>query len=235
MLSVTFLRTGAACPTIDRNVSGLAIAREGETLLFDCGEGTQRQMMRYGTSFSFTEVFFSHWHADHFLGITGLLRTLGLLDRTLPMTLYGQDIRMAYMDVPAQGQPNGRTVVLFHGMNFAGFYWGGPIDALRKEGFRVVVPDQIGFGRSSKPIIPYNFHDMARNTRLLLQHLKIDKAFIQAKIGRLSAAMKGTTLDDKTQGKVDELFKQATSAYGDGKFSRANRQLNEIWALIRRG
>jgi ribonuclease Z len=89
MLSLTFLGTGAACPTIDRNVAGLALAREGETLLFDCGEGTQRQMMRYGTSFSFTEVFFSHWHADHFLGITGLLRTLGLLDRSLPMTLYG--------------------------------------------------------------------------------------------------------------------------------------------------
>ena len=89
MLSVTFLGTGAACPTIDRNVSGLAFAREGETLLFDCGEGTQRQMMRYGVSFSFTEVFFSHFHADHFLGITGLIRTLGLLDRTAPMTLYG--------------------------------------------------------------------------------------------------------------------------------------------------
>jgi hypothetical protein len=51
----------------------------------------------------------------------------------LPMTLYGQDIRMAYMDVPAQGQPNGTTVVLFHGMNFAGFYWGGPIDALAER------------------------------------------------------------------------------------------------------
>ena len=89
MLSVTFLGTGAACPTIDRNVAGLALACEGETLLFDCGEGTQRQMMRYGVSFAFTEVFFSHWHADHFLGITGLLRTLGLLDRTAPMTLYG--------------------------------------------------------------------------------------------------------------------------------------------------
>ena len=89
MLSATFLGTGAACPTIDRNVSGLAVAREGETLLFDCGEGTQRQMMRYGASFSFTEVFFSHFHADHFLGITGLLRTLGLLDRSAPMTLYG--------------------------------------------------------------------------------------------------------------------------------------------------
>src|SRR5713101_1327460 len=96
----------------------------------------------------------------------------------MALTLYGQDVRMAYMDVPPAGQPNGRTVVLFHGMNFAGFYWGGPIDALRKEGFRVVVPDQIGFGRSSKPIIPYNFHDMARNTRLLLQHLKIEKASI---------------------------------------------------------
>lgn len=89
MLSVTFLGTGAACPTIDRNVAGLALAREGETLLFDCGEGTQRQMMRYGASFAFTEVFFSHYHADHFLGITGLIRTLGLLDRTAPMTLYG--------------------------------------------------------------------------------------------------------------------------------------------------
>src|SRR5580692_7714400 len=72
----------------------------------------------------------------------------------LPLVLYGQDVRMAYMDVPPQGPPNGRTVVLFHGMNFGGFYFAGPIDALRKQGFRVVVPDQIGFGRSSKAIIP---------------------------------------------------------------------------------
>ena len=63
----------------------------------------------------------------------------------LPLTVYGQDVRMAYMDVPAAGQPNGRTVVLFHGMNFGGFYFSGPIEALRSAGFRVVVPDQIGF------------------------------------------------------------------------------------------
>src|SRR6266404_4393249 len=97
---------------------------------------------------------------------------------TLPLTLYGQDVRMAYMDVPPAGAPNGRTVVLFHGMNFGGFYFAGIIDVLRKEGFRVVVPDQVGFGRSSKPIIPYNFHDMALNSRKLLQHLGISKAAI---------------------------------------------------------
>ena len=96
----------------------------------------------------------------------------------LPLTLYGQDVRMAYMDVPAAGTPNGRTVVLLHGMNFGGFYFGGPIEALRSAGYRVVVPDQIGFGRSSKPVIPYNFHDMALNTRTLLQSLGIAKASI---------------------------------------------------------
>jgi ribonuclease Z len=74
---------------VDRNVSALAIAREGETLLFDCGEGTQRQMMRYGASFSFREIFFTHFHGDHVLGVTGLLRTMGLMDRTEPVTLYG--------------------------------------------------------------------------------------------------------------------------------------------------
>jgi ribonuclease Z len=89
MLSITFLGTGAATPTVDRNVAGLAVQREGETILFDCGEGTQRQMMRYGVGFSFTEVFFTHFHADHMLGIIGLLRTMGLQDRTAPVTLYG--------------------------------------------------------------------------------------------------------------------------------------------------
>ena len=89
MLSLTFLGTGAATPTVDRNVAGLAVHREGETILFDCGEGSQRQMMRYGVGFSFAEVFFTHYHADHLLGVTGLLRTLGLMDRTAPVTLYG--------------------------------------------------------------------------------------------------------------------------------------------------
>jgi ribonuclease Z len=89
MLTTTFLGTGAATPTVDRNVAGLAVQREGETLLFDCGEGNQRQMMRYGVGFSFGEIFFTHYHADHILGVTGLLRTMGLQDRSAPVTLYG--------------------------------------------------------------------------------------------------------------------------------------------------
>ena len=89
MLSVTFLGTSAARPTVERNVSGVVVVREGETLLFECGEGTQRQMMRYGVSFALSEIFFTHFHADHFLGVIGLVRTLGLQAREQPIHLYG--------------------------------------------------------------------------------------------------------------------------------------------------
>src|SRR5512141_1517701 len=98
--------------------------------------------------------------------------------KTLPLTLYGQDVRMAYMDVPPAGAANGRQIVLLHGMNFGGFYFAGLIESLRKEGFRLIVPDQIGFGRSSKPVIPYNFHDMASNTRKLLASAGVAKPVV---------------------------------------------------------
>jgi ribonuclease Z len=88
-LSLRFLGTSASRPTVERNVSSVALIREGETLMFDCGEGTQRQMMRYGISFSLSDIFFTHMHADHILGVTGLLRTLALQGRTETMNLYG--------------------------------------------------------------------------------------------------------------------------------------------------
>jgi ribonuclease Z len=88
-LTVRFLGTSASRPTVERNVTSLAIVREGETLLFDCGEGTQRQMMRYGVSFNVADIFFTHMHADHMLGVIGLFRTLALQGRTEPMRLWG--------------------------------------------------------------------------------------------------------------------------------------------------
>lgn len=87
-MRVTFLGTAAARPTVGRNVSSLVIQREGDVMMFDCGEGTQRQMMRFGTGFAFRDIFFTHLHADHFLGVIGLLRTLGLQAREEPVALW---------------------------------------------------------------------------------------------------------------------------------------------------
>ncbi|MBJ6760169.1 ribonuclease Z [Myxococcaceae bacterium JPH2] len=89
LLRLTFLGTSAAQPTLHRNLSGLAVKADGDLLLFDCGEGTQRQMVRFGTGFTVNAAFFTHFHADHYLGIIGFLRTLGMMGRTEPMYLYG--------------------------------------------------------------------------------------------------------------------------------------------------
>src|SRR5476649_1845140 len=88
-LSIRLLGTSASRPTVERNVSSLAIHREGETLMFDCGEGTQRQMMRYGVSFALEDIFFTHMHADHLLGVIGLMRTMALQGRTERLRLWG--------------------------------------------------------------------------------------------------------------------------------------------------
>jgi ribonuclease Z len=88
-MSIRLLGTSASRPTVERNVSSLAVHREGETLLFDCGEGTQRQMMRYGVSFALEDILFTHMHADHMLGVMGLLRTMALQGRTERIRLWG--------------------------------------------------------------------------------------------------------------------------------------------------
>jgi pimeloyl-ACP methyl ester carboxylesterase len=97
----------------------------------------------------------------------------------LPLVNDGEQLRMAYMDVQPE-QPNGRTVVLLHGRNFASSYWAPVIKTLTDNGYRVVVPDQIGFGKSSKPVGELHFDTLARNTIALLDHLQIDKAELVA-------------------------------------------------------
>jgi pimeloyl-ACP methyl ester carboxylesterase len=94
------------------------------------------------------------------------------------LTIEGQALRMAYMDVAPTENSNGKTVVLFHGKSFMGDYWAGVIKMLTAKGYRVVVPDQLGFGKSSKPDIRYSFDLLASNTKALLDHLGIKQAAI---------------------------------------------------------
>jgi len=164
-----------------------------------------------------------------------------------PLTLYGQDVRMAYMDVPPAGQPNGRTVVLFHGMNFGGFYFAGPIELLRNAGFRVVVPDQIGFGRSSKPIIPYNFHDMALNSRKLLQSIGVTRtAVVGHSMGGMLATRFAASYPDVTERAViydpigltdvryDRPWRTADEAYKATMAQTNDQRYQAFYANIRR-
>lgn len=93
----------------------------------------------------------------------------------LDLERFGERMSMAYMDVPARGTPNGQTVFIQHGMNFYSEAYETTIDALADAGFRVIAVDRIGYGKSSKPIIPYNFNFVAANMKALLDELGIEK------------------------------------------------------------
>ncbi|MWB94892.1 alpha/beta fold hydrolase [Flavobacterium sp. GA093] len=96
----------------------------------------------------------------------------------LELQIQNQTLKMAYMDIKPANY-NNKNVVLFHGKNFNGAYWETTIKALTKEGFRVIVPDQIGFGKSSKPDhFQYTFQQLAENTKNLLDLLGVQKATI---------------------------------------------------------
>jgi len=131
LIRVTFLGTAASRPTVNRNVSSVCVQREGDLMLFDCGEGTQRQMMRYGSGFALDAIFISHVHADHYLGIVGLLRTMALQGRTDPIEIYG----------PPGSDPTLRTAVHL-GADRIGFPVTiderAPGDRIRREEYDVV-------------------------------------------------------------------------------------------------
>lgn len=90
----------------------------------------------------------------------------------------GNDLKMAYMDVHPE-KPNGKTVMLLHGKNFNGAYWQRTAKDLSDKGFRIIIPDQIGFGKSSKPhSYQFSFSQLAENTKTILDELKIEKTIV---------------------------------------------------------
>lgn len=95
----------------------------------------------------------------------------------LQFELEGRPLRMAYMDVKPEA-PNGQAIVLLHGKNFGADYWANTIKAMSGYGYRVIAPDQIGFGKSSKPEMRYTFAMLADNTARLLDHLKLSRVVV---------------------------------------------------------
>jgi len=144
----------------------------------------------------------------------------------LKLTMYGHDVRMAYMDVPPGGPANGRAVVLLHGMNFYGEYWASTIEVLRHAGFRLIVPDQVGFGRSTKPIIPYTLSDMAFNTHKLLETLGVaNAAIVGHSMGGMVATRFALLYPDSTERLV--LYNQI--GLTDARLQRPPTPLDEVY------
>ncbi len=144
----------------------------------------------------------------------------------LDIRVYTQDVRMAYMDVAPQGTANGHTVLLLHGNNFGGFYFKAVIDGLTKEGFRVIVPDQIGYGRSSKPIAPFNFNSQARNTFLILQKEKIERVMV---VGHSMGGMLTARLATQYPKAVERLVIYNPIGLNDGRFDRPMSPIDESY------
>lgn len=122
--------------------------------------------------------------------------------RYFPLQLEGQVLRMAYMDIPALGSANGKTVVLMHGKNFNGYYWREPALWLSRNGYRVVVPDQLGFGNSDMPDMYYSFHRLAANTGALLDSLGIGRVTV---IGHSMGGMLATRFSLMYPRRVEKL------------------------------
>jgi ribonuclease Z len=102
-LHVTFLGTAGSIPTPERSLAAIAIRRKGELILFDCGEGVQRQMIRAGVGFHRkTKVFITHLHGDHLLGLPGLFQTMSLLDRERKLEIYGPAGIKAFIEAVKQ-------------------------------------------------------------------------------------------------------------------------------------
>ncbi len=141
------------------------------------------------------------------------------------INLEGHEVKMAYMDVkPAKA--NGETVVLFHGKNFNGFYWKDVIPFLTEAGYRVVVPDQVGWGKSSKPDIHYSFFMLANNNSKLLDSLGIQQVNV---VAHSMGGMLATRFSLMYPKKVKKLVLENPIGLEDYGAFVPYRSLEELW------
>src|SRR5919202_2905240 len=128
-LDVLFIGTAGSAPSARRGLPATLVRRGGERLLFDCGEGTQRQLVRSTGLVELEEVFVTHFHADHVLGLPGMLKTFSLRGRERPLTVYGpRGLRELFQALrPLVGRPafELRLVEL------------EPNEELRRDGYRI--------------------------------------------------------------------------------------------------
>ncbi|KHD87195.1 MAG: alpha/beta hydrolase [Bdellovibrio sp. ArHS] len=136
----------------------------------------------------------------------------------------GQDLKMAYMDIPA-GKPSEKVIVLLHGKNFPGAYFEQVILGLNQEGYRVIVPDQVGFGKSSKPSkYQYSFQTLAQNTANLLDSLKVEKFYL---LGHSMGGMVGSRFALMYPQRVTKLFLVNPIGLEDWKTMTSYRNIDE--------
>lgn len=128
----------------------------------------------------------------------------------------GERQRLAYMDVPAEGQANGRTVLLLHGRNFPSSYWQPVILALSRAGYRVLVPDQLGFGKSAKPVGPYTFDAMAADTVGLLDSLGLPRVDV---VAHSMGGMLAVRLTRNAPARINSLVLEAPIGLEDYRFT----------------
>jgi pimeloyl-ACP methyl ester carboxylesterase len=143
----------------------------------------------------------------------------------LSLTIQGQPVKMAYMDVQPVSA-NGKVILLLHGKNFNGAYWRQTAQALTEKGYRVVIPDQIGFGKSSKPTaIQYTFQLLAQNTKALLDTLQINKVSV---LGHSMGGMLATRFTLMYPDKVDKFILENPIGLEDWKL-KVPYQPVEAW------
>ncbi|MBW6451626.1 MAG: ribonuclease Z [DPANN group archaeon] len=124
MITVTFLGTTASIPTRERNLPSVFVMFKGDRILFDCGEGTQRQLMDKNLKFmKIDKIFITHWHADHFAGILGLVQTMSLEGRKKKLLVYG---------------PEGTKKFLEQFLNIGYYYRGFEVEAIELKDADVV-------------------------------------------------------------------------------------------------